>query len=135
MSMFKGTVWVPLYVSKPTVNSPACCWKIFAMDLSVLGIYSTVTEVGSYFQEKNDQYVACFFYRLLFFYGAWNFGFSKTQMQWIWECMNIRIFIKTLLLLIFAIYIGCSFPFPDRDFQMWNSILVPRLSLYLSQES
>lgn len=31
------------------------------MDLSVLGIYSTATEVGSYFQEKNDQYVACFF--------------------------------------------------------------------------
>lgn len=108
---------------KDTCHGSFCFWHTFC---SYKGWIS--------FSEEKWSVCSLLFYRLLFFYGAWNFGFSKTHLPWNRECMNIKIFIKTLLHLICHVYCGILL-LPDQDFQMWKPILVSRFSLNLCQES
>lgn len=104
--MFRSTVYVSLiYCINLHWFALHVVKRYSTRDLSVFGMYSAVARITFYFQKKNDQYVVCFFYRLHFSYGAWNFGLEKQEMLWNWECMNIRILTKTLVLLLFVIYI------------------------------
>lgn len=138
--MFKSTVymsliycinlhWIALHVVK----------RYFTRDLSVFGIYSAVAEDNILFSEEKWSECSLFFYRLLFSYGAWNFGLEKTR-----DAVELRMYdyknIYKNIIIPSVCHLHRQPPscfLLDQDFQMWNDItfrssgLISRYSLYL----